>query len=148
MLPPRPLRIKSSQQGNHRDHQKGRKNQSAQFDVNFSYTYNVLPEYPCKPEGKPNAISRLLQRFNARKAYKDQDKICISIPPLMKRLTPRAVHTMPTGETGLFGNKNGDELQDSLNPFYNNSTNFYKYYFQATKSTECQYPKHLLDRNE
>ena len=29
---------------------------------------------------------------------------------------------------------NGSELQDSLNPFYNNSTNFYKYYFQATKT--------------
>lgn len=25
-------------------------------------------------------------------------------------------------------------MQDSLNPFYNNSTNFYKYYFQATKT--------------
>ncbi len=69
-----PLRVKSSQRGNHRDHQKGRKNQSAQFDVNFSYTYNVLPEYPVQTGGKAERNFRLLQRFNARKAYKDQDK--------------------------------------------------------------------------
>ena len=114
---------------------KGRKNQSAQFDVNFSYTYNVLPEYPVQTGGKAERNFRLLQRFNARKAYKDQDKNMYIYPTSYEEAYAKGgSYDAYWGDGTVSGNKNGDELQDSLNPFYNNSTNFYKYYFQATKT--------------
>lgn len=45
---------------------KGKKNQSAQFDVNFSYTYSILPEYPVVYGGKGERDFRLRGLRNYR----------------------------------------------------------------------------------
>ncbi len=71
-------------------------------------------------------------------------------PPLMEAYAKERFIRPAYWGDGTVREQNGDELQDSLNPFYNNSTNFYKYYFQATKSTECQYPNITIgsERND
>ena len=115
---------------------KGRKNQDASFDVNFSYSYNVLPAYPKQTGGKAERYFRLQQRLNVRKAYKDYGKNMWVYPTSYEEAYHKGGAYDGFWGDGYVSDKgaNGSELQDSLNPFYNNSTNFYKYYFQATKT--------------
>ena len=38
-----------------------------------------------------------------------------------------------------YDTNNGSMLQDSLNPFYNNSTNYFPIYYVKGKGDECKY---------
>lgn len=115
---------------------KGRKNQDAQFDVNFSYSYNVLPKYPKQTRGKAERDFRLKQTMNVRTAYFDEDKNMYVYPKSYED----AFNKSGAVYDGFWGNgtvenlNNGNMYQDSLNPFYNNSTNFFKYYFKAART--------------
>lgn len=115
---------------------KGRKNQDAQFDVNFSYSYNVLPKYPKQTRGKAERDFRLAQIMNTRKAYYDSDKGMYIYPKNYNDAYERsgAVYDGFWGNGTVSGSENGNIYQDSLNPFYNNSTNFFKYFFQAART--------------
>lgn len=121
---------------------KGRKNQDAQFDVNFSYSYNVLPAYPKQTRGKAERDFRLKQYENYAEAYYDEEKGMYIYPTSMEEAYLLGQYSWNKGIYNKFwGNgsvsnptANGNELQDSLNPFYNNCTNFFKYFFQASKT--------------
>lgn len=112
---------------------KGRKNQDAQFDVNFSYTYSVLPEYPTVYGGKGERDYRLKGYMNYRKAYYDWRKDTYLYPESYESAYKTNGMYDAFWGNGESGTTNGNELQDSLNPFYNNSTNFFKYYFRPGK---------------
>lgn len=107
---------------------KGKKNQDAQFDVNFSYTYSILPEYPTITGGKSERDFRLKALRNYRSAGYD------GYPETYEE----AYKGGESASLDYFWMKGykpavGSGLQDSLNPFFNNSTNFFKYYFQTGK---------------
>ena len=119
---------------------KGRKNQNASFDVNFSYTYSFLPAFPTQIAGKEERRIRLMQRYNSKKAYLDQSDKQYKYPISYNDSYNHPDHSSYDyywGDGKVNGNSNGDELQDSLNPFYNNSTNFFKYYFRKAKVTNA-----------
>lgn len=116
---------------------KGKKNQDAQFDVNFSYSYNVLPKYPVQTRGKAERDFRLLQYRNYREAYKDNSINQYVYPTSYTEAfhMPNSVFDKFWGDGVVSDSQgNGNELQDSLNPFYNNSTNFFKYFFRSAKT--------------
>lgn len=109
---------------------KGKKDQPAQFDVNFSQTYSILPEYPTITGGKAERDYRLQSLRNYR------------MPESWKYPTSYEDAYKNGGSVDYFAMKNftvpeGYSLQDSLNPFYNNSTNFFKYYFQPGRVTNA-----------
>ncbi|AUP80175.1 SusC/RagA family TonB-linked outer membrane protein [Flavivirga eckloniae] len=113
---------------------KGRKNQKGNFTVNYSETLSVLPEYPTVYGGRGERIFKINGRKAQRNAYFD--------PALGTWIYPGS-YEEAWGELGTFdgfwGNGSVDELkdgfivQDSLNAFYNNSTNFYKKIYREAK---------------
>lgn len=121
---------------------KGRKNQDAQFDVNFSYSYNVLPAYPVQTRGKAERDFRLKQYANYSEAYYDEATGTYIYPDSMWEAFIKGENSWDKGVYDKFWGDgsvsdpttNGNELQDSLNSYYNNCTNFFKYFFQASKT--------------
>lgn len=117
---------------------KGKKNQKAQFSVNFSHSYSILPAYPTIYGGKGERDYKLQALMNARTAYYDRSTKTYKYPTSYVDAWGKN-HAMydyfwgngsiPTKESEL----DGRPIQDSLNNFYNNSTNFMKYYFQPGK---------------
>ncbi|MEG2340231.1 MAG: TonB-dependent receptor, partial [Odoribacter sp.] len=113
---------------------KGRKNQDAQFSANFSYTYSILPEYPVVYGGRGEREYRLKGYRNSSKAFLDYDLNKYRYPTSYEDAwNTNGSYDSFWGNGKVENDGNGNELQDSLNPFYNNSTNFFKYYFHAGK---------------
>ncbi len=115
---------------------KGHKNQEAQFDINFSYSYNVLSKYPEQTRGRVERAFRLQQIKNERVAYYDEYKKMYTYPTSYEE-TWNMYGPSYDGfwiDGYVENGNNGSYLQDSLNPFFNNSTNFFKYYFDAAKT--------------
>lgn len=116
---------------------KGKRNQSAQFDVNFSYTYSILPEYPVVYGGKGERDFRLKGLRNYRMGeYVFRDgQSTVAYP---KTYEEAWGYGWGVGSIDYFWKNGytttkGGILQDSMNVFYNNSTNFFKYYFHPGK---------------
>ena len=116
---------------------KGKKNQSAQFDVNFSYTYSILPEYPVVYGGKGERDFRLrgLRNYRMGDSKYVDGYSSVAYP---KTYEEAWYYGFGFGSIDYFwrnaySSAQGGVLQDSMNVFFNNSTNFFKYYFRPGK---------------
>lgn len=119
---------------------KGRKNQDATFSVNVSQSWSILPRYPDLTTGRAERLLRLKNTENRYMAYLDEETNSYKYP---ESLAEHYEH--PIGSYNGFwlpdkneaGTENGSMYQDSLNTFYNHSTNFFPIYFETGKITNA-----------
>ncbi len=106
------------------------------FSANVSYSYSILPETPVQTGGHLERMANIYAARNQRAAAVDWSSGGIYTMPQ----SPRESY-MTNGAYDYFWN-NGQinpyreiprVLLDSLNPFYNNSTNWWKHCFRAGK---------------
>lgn len=107
------------------------------FSANVSYSYSILPETPVQTGGHLERMANIYKFRSVRAAYGSWQTGIYKMPESYRE----AYHQ--NGAYDFFWN-NGytlndaqknmvRPLQDSLNPFYNNSTNWWKYCFDAGK---------------
>lgn len=118
---------------------KGKKNQKANFAVNFSQTWSVLPELLDVTIGRAERLLRLQQAKNKTFAYLDpktnQYKYPESLREQYENSAGGAIYDKNFSKTP--GTLPGSSLQDSLNPFYNNATNYFPVYYVKGKVTNA-----------
>ncbi|MDO4707751.1 MAG: SusC/RagA family TonB-linked outer membrane protein [Porphyromonadaceae bacterium] len=110
----------------------------ASFDVNVSQSFSWLPETPVQVIGKGERDFALLLARKYRLAYSDGDET---------KLPSKPEDTWGWGtngaydylwNNGLIGNDGlPAAMQDSLNTFYNNQTNWWKYFFRLGRVTKA-----------
>ena len=110
---------------------KGRKGRG-KFSANFSYSGSILPESPKQIGGRGERLYHIAMMKATKSAYYDATTGEYRYP------TDKFEAALHGADYDLFWNKgfgisSGGSmkiLQDSLNPFYNNSTNWYKIVFR------------------
>lgn len=115
---------------------KGRKNQDATFSANVSYSWSILPKYPNLTTGRAERLLRLATNKNNFRAYLDPKTNRYKYPESLAEQ-----YEFPRGkldgnwlpDKDMLSKENGSMYQDSLNPFYNNSTNFFRMFFETGK---------------
>ena len=112
---------------------KGRLNQSAKFSVNVSQTYSFNPKLPELTGGKAERRRRLAALDNFAQAYYDYETNTYKYVDNYYESYIEGLHYNYFWNQGY--GTNMPIYQDSLNPFYNNSTNLFKYYFITGKVT-------------
>lgn len=114
---------------------KGRLNQKARFSANVSQTFSFNPALPDLTGGNAERNLRLEALNNYRETFYDYETNTYRYPVSLKEAWENGV------AYGYFwGYGSGasvDALQDSLNPFYNHSTNLFDYYFRTGKVTDA-----------
>ena len=119
---------------------KGRKNQDATFSVNVSQSWSILPRFPDLTTGRAERLLRLKNTENMYRAYLDEETNSYKYP---QSLAEQYEHpdSYYNGfwfpDKDMVGTANGSMFQDSLNTFYNNSTNFFPIYFETGKITNA-----------
>ncbi|MEI3420985.1 MAG: SusC/RagA family TonB-linked outer membrane protein, partial [Butyricimonas faecihominis] len=110
------------------------------FSVNVSQTYSFNPKLP-ELTGKAERRLRLAALKNFAQAYYDYETNTYKVTRTMiMNLTTRGYIIIIFGIS--YGRKfNMPIYQDSLNPFYNNSTNLFKYYFRTVMDANIQLSK-------
>ena len=118
---------------------KGKKNQEASFSANFSQTWSILHKLPTITIGKAERDFRLRAFRNNPIAYLDMTSKMYKYPTSLKEVFKHTQSGLDwfwipvlQGESG-----NGIEIQDSLNAFYNNATNFFPMYYETGKITNA-----------
>lgn len=119
---------------------KGRNNQKATFSANISQSWGIVPEFPTITIGKAERNFRLKTLANYKIAFLDKETQQYRYP-----VSNEDVYWNGTSQTvyDYFFNRDvgGPNmipyLQDSLNSFYNNSTNYFPVYFQTGKVTNA-----------
>lgn len=107
----------------------------AKFSVNFSYTASFLPVTPEQTGGRLERMTKIYHLRNSRDAAYDEYTQLYRYPTSYED----AYNQRDGGYDAWWGNGGAESasenviLQDSLNPFYNNQTNWYKYSFQTGK---------------
>jgi tonB-linked outer membrane protein, susC/ragA family len=118
---------------------KGKKNQKANFAVNFSQTWSILPKLPDVTIGRAERWLRLKQAKNNVFAYLDpktnQYKYPESLREQYENSSQSAVYDK--NFVAVSSTYPGTTLQDSLNPFYNNATNYFPVYYVKGKVTNA-----------
>lgn len=119
---------------------KGQKNQDATFTVNVSQTWSILPKLPTVTTGRAERLLRLRSFKDRFQAYVDPNTNRYKYPTTLRE-------QYDNWEQGaiLDGNfipfpdnvDNGNKFQDSLNVFYNNSTNYFPVYYEKGKVTNA-----------
>lgn len=116
---------------------KGRQNQKTSLSVNVSQSWSILPELPTIMTGRYERDFRLRALKNELIAYLDMETLRYKYPETWEEnyLHPGGtldglMHPVPSTSNGLF-------FQDSLNSFYNNSTNFFPMYYHKGKVTNA-----------
>ncbi len=112
---------------------KGRAGE-AKFSANVSYSASQLMAYPEQVGGRMERIINLERLKNDRGAIYDYTTGKWSWPTSYEDVYEAASGTYD----GFWGNghlpqKISDYLQDSLNPYFNNSTNWWKYVYKTGK---------------
>lgn len=112
---------------------KGAMNQKANFSVNVSQTYSVLPRLPTVTIGSAERNYRLAALLNDPTAYLDPNAQKYIYPT-----TPIDIYKNPFASLDYFqhgqpATDDGTIFQDSLNSFYNNATNFFPAYYDVGK---------------
>ena len=119
---------------------KGRKNQDATFSVNVSQSWSILPRHPDLTTGRAERLLRLKSSENMYRAYLDEETNSYKYP---QSLAEQYEHSNSSyngfwiPDKNMAGTGNGSMYQDSLNTFYNNSTNFFPIYFETGKITNA-----------
>ncbi|MEQ2911593.1 SusC/RagA family TonB-linked outer membrane protein [Butyricimonas faecihominis] len=114
---------------------KGYLNQSAKFSVNVSQTYSFNAKLPELTGGKAERKLRLAALDNFAQAYYDYETNTYKYVDNYYESYNEGLHYNYLWNQGY-----GAAVpiyQDSLNPFYNNSTNLFKYYFRTGKVTDA-----------
>lgn len=110
---------------------KGKFNQKPKITVNVSHTTVTTPFLPKRTGGNRERYHRLTALQNYSGAGFDPETNTYTYPESYEESLERQL------AYNYFWNKgNGATvaaLQDSLNPFYNNSTDLFKYYFQTAR---------------
>lgn len=107
----------------------------AKFSANVSYSSSILPETPTQISGHGERMWHIMMARNERAAYQGDDG---------EYIFPNSYEEVYKKEGAVYDFfwNNGKltrydqvyrQLQDSLNPFYNNSTNWWKYAFRTGK---------------
>ena len=116
---------------------KGKQNQKTSLSVNVSQSWSILPKLPTIMLGRYERDFRLKALKNDLIAYLDMENLRYKYPESWEEnyLHPGGtidglMHPVPSTSNGLF-------FQDSLNPFYNNSTNFFPMYYHRGKVTNA-----------
>ena len=107
----------------------------ASFSANVSYTYSILPETPLQTGGRAERAFNFLKIKNYKTAgYSSSAGTTVYPGSYIQALDD---YTEYDGWWTIASNPNGSAadrmLQDSLNPFYNNSTDWFRYAFRAGK---------------
>ena len=120
---------------------KGRNNQKATFSANVSQTWGIVPEFPTITIGKEERAFRLKTLAGYKVAYLDEETLRYRYPESNEEVYWK--NGANTAVYDYFFNREAyapnmiPYLQDSLNTFYNNSTNFFPVYFQTGKVTNA-----------
>ena len=105
-----------------------------QFSANVSYTISQLIEYPTQTGGRMERWLELLYRQNRKTAYYDYMTMLSYYPTSYEDVYGTSGSYDDFWSNGISGMAYLDHsLQDSLDPYYNNSTNWWKYAFRTGK---------------
>lgn len=119
---------------------KGSKNQKATFAFNASQSLSILPKLPTITTGRAERSHRITGIKNSYKSYFD--------PYLQTYVYPKSLKEVYTNGGSLDGyfesfpkntDNQGGIYQDSLNNFYNNSTNYFPLFFETAKVTNANF---------
>ena len=117
---------------------KGRANQKATFSVNVSQTWSVLPQLPTLMVGQAERWWRIKALRNMPEAYLDWENRQYKYPSSIAEMEKNRLSSLdwfyPKSDSQP---ADGIILQDSLNSFYNNATNFFPMYFETGKVTNA-----------
>lgn len=105
------------------------------FSANFSYSGSILPEAPAQLGGRAERNFHIAMMKAAKKAYYDAESGQYKYPESKEEAALNKTDYDLFWNQGL-GIASGGVMkiiQDSLNPFFNNSTNWYKYLFRPGK---------------
>ena len=119
---------------------KGRKNQDATFTVNVSQTWSILPELPTVTTGREERLLRLRSFRDRFLAYINPETNRYTYPvTLREQYDNWSKRAMLDGnfDPTPYDTGNGNIFQDSLNAFYNNSTNYFPIYYVKGKVTNA-----------
>ena len=119
---------------------KGRKNQDATFSVNVSQSWSILPRHPDLTTGRVERLLRLKSTENKYQAYLDEETNSYKYPESLAEQYehPNSFYNgFWSPDKNEAGTVNGSMYQDSLNTFYNNSTNFFPIYFEMGRITNA-----------
>ena len=108
---------------------KGKFNQKPKIVVNLSHTTVTTPFLPTRTGGNRERYHRITALQNYGEAGFDELTNSYTYPGSYEESYERQL-----AYNYFWNNGNGSNvaiLQDSLNPFYNNSTDLFKYYFQT-----------------
>ena len=114
---------------------KGKLNQRARVNVNVSRTFSFNPSLPELTGGNAERYHRMEALKNFQQAYYDYATNTYKYVDSYRESHDENLHYNYFWNMG-----NGASVpayQDSLNPFYNNSTNLFKYYFRTAKVTDA-----------
>ena len=118
---------------------KGKKEQDAVFSVNVSQSWGQLPRLPGVTIGRLEREMRLLASQRDYRAYLDPETKMYKYPTSLKEVYDTRRGSIDGNWIPVPGSSvsNGGWKQDSLNPFYNNSTNFFPMYYETAKITNA-----------
>lgn len=107
----------------------------AKFSANVSYSSSILPEAPTQISGHGERLWQILVARNERLAYMNEDGAYV-FPTSYEEVYKDQFAAYDFFWNSGIPTKNGvvyRQLQDSINPFFNNSTNWWKYAFRTGK---------------
>ena len=110
---------------------KGRAGEG-KFSVNLSYSASVLPEAPTQLGGRAERLYHIAVMRAQKGAYEVKGKGYYKYPTSYEEAANNEAIYDAFWDRGL-GLEAKNIIQDSLNPFFNNSTNWYKYIFRTGK---------------
>lgn len=116
---------------------KGRQNQEATFSLNASQTWSVLPRMQPVTIGRMERWMRLLANRRKFRAYMDEETLRWKYPTSLEEAYEHQDGIMDGNwiPDPRANRDNGTFYQDSLNPFYNNATNYFPVYYETGKIT-------------
>lgn len=105
------------------------------FSANFSYSGSFLPKTPTQIGGRKERLLQMAMMQSAKTAYYDKLSGQWKYPTSMEEgaLNGAIYNSFWNFGMGLGSGGSMKIIQDSLNPFYNNSTNWFKYIFRPGK---------------
>ena len=115
---------------------KGKQNQKATFTANVSYTWSMLPELPTVTTGRGERLHRLRVARDFPWAYVDPETNRYKYPTTLREQYDYSSQGAKLDANFIVvprNTENGSMLQDSLNSFYNNSTNYFPIYYVKGK---------------
>lgn len=120
---------------------KGKKGQKATFAFNGSQTLAILPKLPTITLGSAERWLRIEALRNSRQVYLDRSDWSYNFPETPKEVYEKGgtldMYWMP--RPADITSNGGGIYQDSLNNFFNNSTNYFPLFFEPARVTNANF---------